>query len=550
MPSTQDSGNSLEPPNALVISVPIIQTRSPCVIFEDDQLLVVHKPPGWNTHAPSPYAGEGLYEWLRHREPRWSSLSILHRLDKETSGLIVFGKSPEANRSLTQQFERREVDKTYRLLTDRPISKESFTVVSAIVRNGDHYLARPTNGAVDLAETEFQVLSRQGPITELEARPKTGRTHQIRVHAAHQGIPILGDSLYGGTSHSRLHLAAIALRFQHPESAKTVAFSVPHGFDISPFTLLRHAVIDPEATDAFRLRHGEGNAEAAGCYRDALGDYQLIQSEVPPTLLLDPDIPSVRGVFYKRLNRHLRTATTDTVNPCLLAGTSALDRFTVRENGVSYELSFNEGYSVGLFLDQRDNRRRLLTHHIGADFPLFPSYIQGCEVLNCFSYTCAFSVCAALGGARTTSLDLSKKYLEWGRRNFKLNSIDPTGHDFIFGDVFDWLRRLGKKGSSFDVILLDPPTFSRSKEHGDFRAERDYGSLITSALSVLKPGGVLFASTNAARLEPERFLEDIREAIKGSGRRIQSQLYVPQPPDFPISRAEPAYLKTVWLRVL
>lgn len=186
MPSTPDSGNSPDPPAALVISTPIMQTRTPCVIFEDDQLLVVHKPPGWNTHAPSPYAGEGLYEWLKHREPRWSSLSILHRLDKETSGLIVFGKSPEANRSLTQQFERRAVDKTYRLLTDRPIAKERFAVVSSIVRNGDHYLARPTNGAVDLAETEFQVLSRQGPITELEARPKTGRTHQIRVHAAHR----------------------------------------------------------------------------------------------------------------------------------------------------------------------------------------------------------------------------------------------------------------------------------------------------------------------------------------------------------------------------
>ena len=79
----------------------------PCIVFEDDDLLVVNKPPGWNTHAPSPYAGEGVYEWLRHREPRWAELSILHRLDKDTSGLMVFGKTPLANRSLTQQFEER-----------------------------------------------------------------------------------------------------------------------------------------------------------------------------------------------------------------------------------------------------------------------------------------------------------------------------------------------------------------------------------------------------------------------------------------------------------
>src|SRR6266851_1423786 len=79
----------------------------PCLIFEDDHLLVVNKPPGLNTHAPSPYAGEGLYEWLRHREPRWAGLAIVHRLDKETSGLLVFSKTPLASRSLTEQFTKR-----------------------------------------------------------------------------------------------------------------------------------------------------------------------------------------------------------------------------------------------------------------------------------------------------------------------------------------------------------------------------------------------------------------------------------------------------------
>jgi len=71
----------------------------PCVIFEDEHLLVVNKPAGWNTHAPGPHAGEGIYDWLRHREPRWATLAILHRLDKETSGVMVFGKTPAANKS-------------------------------------------------------------------------------------------------------------------------------------------------------------------------------------------------------------------------------------------------------------------------------------------------------------------------------------------------------------------------------------------------------------------------------------------------------------------
>jgi 23S rRNA (cytosine1962-C5)-methyltransferase len=212
-------------------------------------------------------------------------------------------------------------------------------------------------------------------------------------------------------------------------------------------------------------------------------------------------------------------------------------------------MRFDQGYSVGLFLDQRDNRRRLLTGHIASGFPLMDSPVANPEVLNCFAYTCAFSVCAALGGARVTSLDLSKKYLDWGRRNFVLNGLDPSAHDFIFGDVFDWLRRLGKKGRQFDCLLLDPPTFSRSKERGDFRAERDYGTLVASAAAVLKPGGTLFVSTNAARLEPEVFLSQIREALAGVGRRILKDQYIPQPSDFPVSREEPAYLKTLWMRV-
>src|SRR5580698_6767272 len=98
----------------------------PCVIFEDEHLLVVAKPAGWNTHAPSPHAGEGIYDWLKHREPRWSSLAILHRLDKETSGVLVFGKTTLANRSLTQQFTGRSIKKNYLLLTDRPVRKRDL----------------------------------------------------------------------------------------------------------------------------------------------------------------------------------------------------------------------------------------------------------------------------------------------------------------------------------------------------------------------------------------------------------------------------------------
>jgi 23S rRNA (cytosine1962-C5)-methyltransferase len=524
-------------------------------VFEDGHLLVVNKPPGWNTHSPSPHAGEGIYEWLRHREPRWADLAIVHRLDKETSGLLVFGKTSLANRSLTQQFERREIGKTYLLLTRHRPRQPRLTVRSRIVRDGDRYRSLPATQTAEDAITEFEVIA-DAPETEcggdtlLRASPLTGRTHQIRVHAAESGFPISGDALYGGAANAsgRVCLHAARLTLRHPATGEPLEWRADARFiGVSAAEQRRSAIIVPAETNAFRADHGE--ASGASTFVDVLGDFTLIQSATADRWPPRPEDPSARGgTYFKRLDRHIGRAA-ESAGPEFLGGRRAPERFPVRENGVIYELSFGEGYSVGLFLDQRDNRRRLLTNHVAAGFPLFADGPAGREVLNCFAYTCAFSVCAALAGARTTSLDLSKKYLDWGRRNFGLNGIDPAAHDFIFGDTFDWLRRLAKKGRTFDLVLLDPPTFSRSKEHGEFRAESDYGELVAAALPVLKPGGVLFASSNAARLEPERFLAQVRDALRAAGRRATVEHYVPQPPDFPISRDQPAYLKTVWLRV-
>ena len=119
----------------------------------------------------------------------------------------------------------------------------------------------------------------------------------------------------------------------------------------------------------------------------------------------------------------------------------------------------------------------------------------------------------------------------------------------FFGDTFDRLRRIAKKCRAFDAVVLDPPTFSQSKEHGSFRAEKDYGKLVTAALPLVKPGGILFASTNAADWPPEAFLADVAAAVRTAKRKILQRHYLPEPPDFPFSRAEQAYLKTVWVRI-
>ena len=529
---------------------------APCVIFEDEHLLAVHKPAGWNTHAPGPYAGEGIYDWLRHREPRWASLAIIHRLDKETSGIMVFGKTPLANRSLTEQFTERRIQKKYLLLTDRKVPGKELTVKTTLLRVGEKYASRPGGEA---AETVFTPVELDGSGRNLvSAEPLTGRTHQIRVHAAENGFPILGDVLYGGTPAARVCLHAAEISLTHPATGELMTLRAPVDFEGDARAPLRAALIEPEGTNAFRVIHGAADGWP-GWYVEKLGDFLLSQSEQPLDEQSNEELMrlahslSARGTYHKTLSRQVRRSTPTVASPQLVAGGAAPDRFEILENGVHFELSFQEGYSVGLFLDQRDNRRRLLTGHIAAGFTLPDSSIEHQasphEVLNVFAYTCGFSVCAAKAGARTTSLDLSKKYLEWGRRNFALNGLDATEHDFIYGDAFDWLRRLAKKGRTFDSVVLDPPTFSQSKEQGTFRAEKDYGRLVAAALPVIKPGGVLLASTNAADWLPEEFLADVEQAVAAAKRKILQKHYVPQPPDFPISREEPAYLKTVWARI-
>lgn len=539
----------------------------PCLIFEDEHLLVANKPAGLNTHAPSPYAGEGLYDWLRHREPRWASLAIIHRLDKETSGVIVFAKTQAANRSLTDQFTRRAVHKKYLLLTDRPIPRQPLTVKSALVRAGEKYLSRPSHAGAEEAETRF-LPARQsvgdlfgkfagvGSHGAVLAEPLTGRTHQIRVHAAEKGFPILGDTLYGGAAATRVYLHAAELTFRHPATGEEMTFRAPADFGADARLGLRAGLIDPESTNAYRVIHGASDGWP-GWYVERLGDYLLSQSDqslaASQRQHLDRLVEtfSARGVYHKLLQRQVRKTKPAETSPQLVLGEPAPARFPILENGLHFELSFAEGYSVGLFLDQRDNRRRMLTGHAGAGFSLFPPgpRSQPLEILNTFAYTCAFSVCAAKAGARVTSLDLSKKYLDWGRRNLALNQIDADGQDFIYGDAFEWLRRLARKGRRFNVIVLDPPTFSQSKESGVFRVEKDYGRLVAAALPLLQPEGVLFASANAADWLPEQFLEQLGQAIQTANRRVMQEHYVPQPPDFPITRQERGYLKSVWLRV-
>lgn len=233
-------------------------------------------------------------------------------------------------------------------------------------------------------------------------------------------------------------------------------------------------------------------------------------------------------VFGKLLPRHNEERRA----PSLLQGDPALPWQTVvAENGMRFGLDFAAGYSVGLFLDQRANRA--LLRGSGAR-----------RVLNTFAYTCSFSVAAALGGAETVSVDLSKKSLDRGRENFRLNGLDPAAHRFSPDDVLELLPRFARKGERFDAIILDPPTFSRGHEGRRFQAEADFEELLIAALELAAPQARLLLSTNCATLTPRALQTLARFALK-TVRRTAEFFTTPELPDIPAEHAA----RTLWLRL-
>lgn len=294
--------------------------------------------------------------------------------------------------------------------------------------------------------------------------------------------------------------------------------------DLLQKALQRRAPMPDESTDAFRVLDGAGDG-LPGLEIDAFAGRWLLSTRdaAIPREMLDALRDTGRTVYHKRLDQQQKDS------PAHLAGPPCEAPFVIRENGLLFEVSFSSGYSQGIFLDQRLNRARL--HELAA---------PGATVLNTFAYTGAFSVAAASAGATTTTLDLSQPYLDWARRNLELNGLDPAGHYFCKGDTFHWLRRFAKQGRRFDVIILDPPTFSRDKDGKVFRIETDYGRLASLAGRCLAPGGTLLACTNFRGMTEPEFLAQLRTALPAA-RDFQA---APMPPDF---TATP-YLKSVWVR--
>jgi 23S rRNA (cytosine1962-C5)-methyltransferase len=207
----------------------------------------------------------------------------------------------------------------------------------------------------------------------------------------------------------------------------------------------------------------------------------------------------------------------------------------VVEVGVRYLVRPTVGLSVGLFLDMREVREWLR------------ETCRDRSVLNLFAYTCSLGVCAVLGGAsRVVNVDLSRSYLEWGKANYALNGVPVDNQDFIYGDAFDWLSRFARRSQTFDVVIVDPPSFSSTP----FSVARDYVRLAAAAARVVSAGGCLVAATNHAQTSEGRFEAWLTEGLFHAGRRGGTLAHWHEPTvDFPVSHGERPYLKVRALEV-
>jgi len=305
---------------------------------------------------------------------------------------------------------------------------------------------------------------------------------------------------------------------------------------------LRRDHADLGDTNAYRLVNGEGDG-LPGLTVDCYGDYLMVQVYCAGwrrylklvTQALE-ELLSPAGIYEKTRPQKTRELESEGDNKKygrLLAGLPAPEPLLVLENGLSFQVSLERGLNTGLFLDQRSNRRDLLRR------------VKGKRFLNLFSYTGAFSVAAAAAGASlVTSVDASPSYMEIARANFSANRLNPKRHEFVVGDCLAVLDEMSRQGKSFDVIVMDPPSFSTTSK-SRFTTRGGTSDLVAAALKLLRSGGLLIASSNHQKVDLADYLKELRRGALQAGSSLQVIQLSGQPEDFPypVSFPEGRYLK-------
>ncbi|KXT77319.1 LSU m5C1962 methyltransferase RlmI [Streptococcus sp. DD10] len=303
--------------------------------------------------------------------------------------------------------------------------------------------------------------------------------------------------------------------------------------------IARKDYYEDSSTTAFRLFNQEGDG-FGGFSIDCYGDYAVFSWYNTYVFSIKEQIyQAFRVVFPEILGAYekIRFKGMD-YESAFLYGQEAPETFSILENGVGYQVFLNDGLMTGIFLDQHDVRASLVA-----------GLAKGKTVLNMFSYTAAFSVAAAVGGAtETTSVDLAKRSRELSQAHFDINGLPLAAHRFVVMDVFEYFKYAKRKGLRYDIIVLDPPSFARNKKQ-TFSVAKDYHKLIAASLDILQSGGTIIASTNAANLSSKKFKEQIEKGFAGIPHFYQTSYGLPM--DFPYNKKDESsnYLKVFTIKV-
>ncbi|ABX06128.1 MAG TPA: RluA family pseudouridine synthase [Herpetosiphon sp.] len=548
------------------------------ILYRDEQILVINKPTGVATHAPQGDLALTDVERALRAQLQLEYLAIHQRLDRDTSGVMLFALDPAANANLATAFAEHTIEKTYQALVYGVPIQTQGVIDAALAPAGDGMIqvASAHDRRAQSAITHYRVLvsSPDQRFSLLELQPKTGRTHQLRVHCECLGHPIVGDPLYDvARAAPRLMLHASELRFTHPLTQQPLHIQAPtpalftrvaqglpelqQSTELAALNGLielaaeRRAVLaaDP-ATTIFRVFHGPSDGLThpwlqhwtvdkldqvliASCYDEHV---RQVPASLINALVAQWQPQAIYAKYRPRAAAKVDEAAMAELAPTRPVWGEPIEQVVVQEAGLSYELRPNDGLSIGLYADMRETRQRV--RNLLAKRQL--------RVLNTFAYTCGFGVAAVADApeAIVTNLDLSRRSLDWGKINYGLNQLAVEDRQFVFGDVFDWLSRWVRQGRQFDVVILDPPSFARNRGKR-WRAEEDYADLVALAVQLLPADGHLIACCNHVGLSRRQFRGQVERGMQqGRWHGTIEANYPASPLDYPAAYGE-SHLKII-----
>jgi len=307
---------------------------------------------------------------------------------------------------------------------------------------------------------------------------------------------------------------------------------------------LRRRTLDLDKLGNVRLVNAESDG-LPGIVVERYGDYLVTQLYSAAVGGLRDDLYDAliaelapKAIYEQRRYRSLGGEAPRQAGADLVRGSAAPVELEIKENDLTFVVDVTAPLSTGLFADLREGRRAV--RHWAA----------GRRVLNLFSYTGAISVYAQAGGAtEICAIDVAAKAHARARRNFAASGFDPEKPEHIVGDVFKVLARFVERGRTFDMVVLDPPAFASAAARGGkpWSAMRDYSELVTAALDVTAPGGLLVAASSTHKMSPEEFDRALADGAMAAGTRLQVIDRRSLPPDFPTVPGFPEanYLKFV-----